>query len=190
MNIEQSNVRKIKVTDILKSHSLDPISIYLEDYELGKGKITISCWDKSWHSYWGGMGNRTISQFFLSCDNGYLAKNLSSVESTVYDYDKLRDQIFDYYHEDIDYFLQEELNSMSEDADWESWLRNEGHDVMVDVFGEEWWYDLPTMANPKYKYLCRIIDTVKEVLKTISFQESTEQSANGVLTLNKEVSYE
>ena len=164
MNIEHSNVKKIKISDV---YGLDPISVYLEDFEPRKGKITISCWDKSWHSYWGAMGDRTIAEFFLSCDNGYLAKNLSSISSSVNDYDALAKKILDHYGEDIDYFVREEINSMSDDVDWDAWLRGEGHEIMTDVFGEEWWYDIPTMTNPKYKYLCRIIDTVKDALREL-----------------------
>jgi hypothetical protein len=36
---------------------------------------------------------------------------------------------------------------------------------MSDIFGEEWWYGLPTIPNPKYTYLCKILTTVKTALK-------------------------
>lgn len=66
MKLELSTVRKIKLTDI---DSLDDISIFLEDFSLGAGQITIYCWGKAWTSFWGGMGDMTISDFFCSCDN-------------------------------------------------------------------------------------------------------------------------
>ena len=158
MKIEQSTVRKINISEIDR---LDPISIYLEDYEPRKGKITISCYDKSWHSYWGGMGDRTIDKFFLSCDNHYLSKNLSNIKSNVNDYDALCEKIKE---EKQDGYLHDEIESLDDDCDWDAWIRN-NTDVMTEVFGEEWWYDIPTKENHEYAYLCRIIDVVKNVLR-------------------------
>jgi len=172
MQIEQSNVRKLKITDIYQSKGLDPIHVFLEDFEPRKGKITISCYDKSWHSYWGGMGDRTIAEFFLSCDNGYLAKNLSSISSSINDYKALGEKIKKFYKDEYDEGdfdateVYEAVESMGEESDeWDIWIRNDAK-VMCEVFGEDWWYDIPTMENPKYKYLCRIIDAVKEALRS------------------------
>jgi hypothetical protein len=176
MKIEETKVRKLHVTEVYKSHGLDPIHIYLEDYESGKGKITISCYDKTWHSYWGGMSDRTIAQFFLSCDNGYIAKNLSSINSDIPDYEKLKDKIKEFYKDDYDegdFYgeISEMLDDLSElegcQVDGENWVRNNTK-VMTEVFGYDWYYDIPTMINPKYKYLCRIIDLTKEALREIS----------------------
>ncbi|MND66925.1 hypothetical protein D3C80_583300 [compost metagenome] len=52
MNIETSTVTKLLITG---AESLDPISVYLEDFAPCKGKITVSCFDKTWHAHWGGM---------------------------------------------------------------------------------------------------------------------------------------
>ena len=151
---------------------MDTISVFLEDYEPRKGKITISCYDKSWHSYWGGMGNQTISEFFTSCDNHYLAKNLSSISSSVTDCDALRVKIKeltnDHYEDDDDTIeLYEEIDALGDDREWDAWLQN-NFKVMSEIFGEEWWYIIPTQINPEYKYLCKIIDTVKESLESIN----------------------
>jgi len=35
-------------------------------------------------------------------------------------------------------------------------------DVFREVFGDDWYDNLPKKTNPDYLYLCRIIDTVKE----------------------------
>lgn len=164
MNIEQSTARKIQITGV---DNLDPVSVYLEDFAPGKGKITISCWDKSWHSYWGGMGNRTISEFFLSCDNGYLTKNLSSIRSVVNDYETLmRDVINHYGEDDIDFFLADELESLEDNSDWEVWVRDNSK-IMIEVYGEDWHYAIPVKENYQYTYLCKIIDTVKEALGSL-----------------------
>jgi len=163
MKIVESNVRKLNISGI---KHLDPISVFLEDFEPRKGKITISCYDKSWNSYWGGMGDSTIAEFFTSCGNDYLAKNLSSIRSSVTDYESLGKKMIEHYGDDIDSELEDIIESMGEESgDWDAWLRN-NNKTMEEVFGEEWWvYGIPIKPNPEYEYLCRILDTVKEALK-------------------------
>lgn len=165
MKIEESFTRKILISDI---ENLDPVSVYLEDFKPRHGKITISCYDKSWNSYWGGMGDKTISEFFLSCDNHYLAKNLSSTRSSVTDYDSLGEKIITHYGDDIEWDLKDDIEALgNDDAEWDAWIRNNG-DTMTEVFGEEWYYyGLPTKENPQYAYLCRIINAVKYGLKSV-----------------------
>lgn len=167
MKIEQKKVETIRIDDIYQSHGLDPITVFLEDYEPRKGKITINCYDKSWNSFWGGMGDRTIAEFFVSCDNHYLAKNLSGVSSTVDDYEELSRLIKEFYGEDIDFEVEDELRELSGcQNDGHNWVNNNAK-IMEEVFGCDWYYDIPTMENPKYKYLNRIIDTVREALQIV-----------------------
>lgn len=78
MEVVKSTVRRIEIFNLPR---LDPIRVYLEDYDPGKGRITISCYDAAWVGYWGGMGGKTIAQFFTSCDAGYLAGNLGCARS-------------------------------------------------------------------------------------------------------------
>jgi hypothetical protein len=79
MEIESIEVTQIKLT---KLKALDPIQVTLDDIEKGKGRIIITCYGSAWTSYWGGMSDRTISEFFCDCDEHYLANNLSSIKST------------------------------------------------------------------------------------------------------------
>jgi len=44
MNVEISTVTKLLITG---AEGLDPISVYLEDLSPCKGKITVSCYDKT-----------------------------------------------------------------------------------------------------------------------------------------------
>lgn len=169
MKIEESKVKKLTVTEI---SGLDPISIFLEYFEKGKGKITITCYDKSWHSYWGAMGDRTITEFFLSCDEHYIAKNLSSIESSVEDYEKLSKEIKAYYkdrYEDDEYEIVDLYNDIDglsdEKSAWDSWLYS-NNGIMTEVFGDDWYMFIPTRTNPQYKYLCRIINTTKDALRS------------------------
>lgn len=74
MNITHSTVGMMLITDV---PSLDPIRVVTEDYEPGKGRIIIACYSRAWVGYWGGMGNRTIKQFFASEHHDYLMGNLT-----------------------------------------------------------------------------------------------------------------
>lgn len=67
-------IRQIPVfaMEIHGAKNLDPITVYVHDYMEGKGLITITCFGTSFSGYWGGMGNRTMMQFFVDCDYCYL----------------------------------------------------------------------------------------------------------------------
>lgn len=55
---------------------LDPITVFVENLETGKGKITITCYGSAWVAFWGAIGSGTIEQFFMSCDAPYLVNRL------------------------------------------------------------------------------------------------------------------
>ncbi len=57
---------------------LDQISVYFENFEKGAGKVIIHCYDMAWTAYWGAMGDKSIQQFFVGCDVGYLTDRLTS----------------------------------------------------------------------------------------------------------------
>lgn len=76
MNIT-SGVGEISRIYITEAPALDPVTVLMEDFEPGVGRITIICWGSVWTSFWGGMSGRNISSFFCSCDDGYLISNLS-----------------------------------------------------------------------------------------------------------------
>lgn len=169
MQITASLVRKITVSEI---ESLDPISIYIEDYAQGKGKLIITCHDESWSYYWGAMGTQNLAQFILTADNDYLAKKLSpSTPSTINDDDSIEIQAKRHI---IERRKEDGLNK--EDArklydlcpklqEYKDYDIATYSDIMYEIYGDEWWDCLPTKPNPKYQYLHRIIDVVKEALR-------------------------
>lgn len=170
MDIEQSKVTKIKLTNIDR---LDPITVFLEDFEPRRGKITINCYDASWSSFWGGMGSRNIAEFFVSCNNDYLIKNLSSVRSTIDDYDEidtwLKKEIIKLRKEyDID---KSEAADLWSDVDLyccneKYWVESEsGQKLCHRILGDEWWYSIPSKNNPEYEYLERVVNAVRDGLK-------------------------
>jgi hypothetical protein len=70
LQVERSTVTKLVITG---AQNLDPVTVFLEDLDPCKGKITISCWEKSWHAYWGGMRDgMSIGQFFCELNTGYI----------------------------------------------------------------------------------------------------------------------
>lgn len=147
MKLESSTVRKIKLTDLDR---LDPVSVFLEDFGPGAGQITIYCYGKAWTSYWGAMGSMTIAEFFCSCDEYYITKNLSSISSETYDIDT----------------IQEEAGKRHIEC-WRDDPWND-YEFMNQMYGPDMydWNDrLPKIANPDYRYLCRIILAVQEGLR-------------------------
>jgi len=158
MKVELSTTQKLTIKG---ADRLDPVTVFLEDLELGKGKITIECYGKSWSAYWGGMGSRNIAQFFKSCDECYLSSNLSNISSQVEDCEALADK--------AEKILREHDHDKYETEEWVSRLRGDGsnlnQDIMHKIFGDEWWCDIPDMPNPDYQYLCRIITEVQKGIK-------------------------
>lgn len=180
MKIATTTVTKITLSELDR---LDPVNVILEDIGPREGKINIECYGQAWSAYWGGMGNRTISQFFCACDEHYLAKNLSSIRSHVTDYEaitelaekKINDQINKLLRDRRDWHITE--NEAREKYDE---LKNAlllvpnihdrsdlefNRDFMEQTFSEEWWRDLPEKPSHEYLYLCRIINAVKDGLR-------------------------
>ena len=147
MNINKKQITIIKLTELDR---LDPVNVVIEDFKLGQGQIIITCYGKAWTSYWGAMGNQTISQFFCSCDEHYIAKNIGDIKSEIYDIDQIRD---DAENKNIECYRDDPWN------DYEFLNVMYGGD-MVD------WHDsLPKKSNHEYEYLCRIIKAVQKALK-------------------------
>ena len=78
MRVATKNVEMLVIDELPR---LDPVRVVLENFEPGKGRIIIVCYDAAWVGYWGAMGGRTVQDFFVSCDAGYLASNLQSPPS-------------------------------------------------------------------------------------------------------------
>ena len=178
MEIEKSHVEKIVIKNIIESNQLDPITVFLEDFEPRKGKITIECYGKSWSSFWGGMGNRSISQFFCSCDEHYLSKNLSSIKSTVEDKEAyqawVRARIIELRKETFPDITADEAREMwdeSEEINEDTHLQTHWS-LLAKLFGDDWWYSIPEKPNHDYEYLCRIITTVQEALRSLAMDKA------------------
>ena len=90
MKTETTQITKVLVSDLKgEPFKLDPVTVILEDighrviqssgksYTTRQGKIIVECYGKSWSAYWGGMGDRTVAQFFSDEHSEYLIGSLA-----------------------------------------------------------------------------------------------------------------
>ena len=140
MKIETTAIFKKVLTDLDR---LDTVTMILEDLEPSKGKLTIDCYGEAWTAYWGSMGKFTISEFINSAGAHYLAGKLSSIDSEIIYFNEISDRIrCDVCPDTLQMYSTE----------------------MSNEYGDEWFRELPMTINPKYKYLCRIVEAVKEAV--------------------------
>ncbi|UIN53572.1 hypothetical protein [Pseudomonas kribbensis] len=181
LQVERSTVTKLVITG---APSLDPITVFLEDLAPRQGKITVSCYDKSWHAYWGGMWDGlTIGQFFCRLDEhyiiGYFSPSLSSMrfsndalltlaKKSVIDRRRMRKG----YWEFGDSLDQEDARDLFDQIDDLRGVESisvgyQQDELLTDLFGPEWWHLVDEKAvepNPDWHYLCRIIAAVQQAL--------------------------
>lgn len=198
MRIEKSAVTKVVISE---APGVDPITVFLEDlgqraYQYAdkpshisrQGKITIECYGESWAAYWGGMGDRTVSQFFSDCSVDYIAGCLvrgTALDSTVFSGDALkvgvRRVVMDCrrgreaWRWECGSLDKEDARRLFDAADYlGSFGTTEGlchsrtaADLLCELFTEEWHHAVTNIAfvpNGKYTYLCRIIEAIQQAL--------------------------
>ncbi|WP_374979040.1 hypothetical protein PSGK_19040 [Pseudomonas solani] len=199
MNVEASEVAKLRITG---ATHLDPISVFIEDlgerkirscpnipdYTTKSGKVTLECFGESWSAYWGGMGDRSTIDFFLSASIDYLVGCFargSEIDRHVFDGSKLeaaarrciidcrRGRTRDWECGPLD---RDEARELYDAADYlsafdsaEGLMHSPGAgELLTKLFGEEWHYtvsDKAMAAHPKRLYLARIVDAVQQALR-------------------------
>lgn len=172
MKISKSTVEKLVITDASMPEglgTLDPITVIAEDFGPGQGKITITCFGEAWSHYWSHMGERNkLADFFCKCDEHYLAGKLKTgINSEIDDDDPdaliallQKEIIKDRRQGDINHETARDRWNQAQNYD----PRWDGHDLLCEVLGDEYWYCTPKKPNPEYAYLCRIIKTVQAAL--------------------------
>ena len=138
MKIMKTTVTKLRLTGL---ENLDPVSVFLEDFWVGAGQLTIECFGRSWSATWPAMGERSISEFVASASTEYIANSMFSGPRKEPDYDRIAEAIG---YDSIDY---------------EGVLRHE--DVVAEAFGPDWRMNLPEKETADWLYLCRIVDAVR-----------------------------
>ena len=166
MKIQQSTVTKLLLTELDR---LDPVTVFLEDYGDNKGKLIIECYGKSWSAYWGSMGGN-LAKFIKRVSSDYIANSMDgNLQCDQEDYDAFEKKARQCVLTDR---RKREISNKKARAIWEeidlsfpedgASARYYRGNLLVDLFGDEWWYTVPTKPNPEYVYLTRIIDAVKE----------------------------
>ncbi|WP_343552163.1 hypothetical protein [Pantoea sp.] len=173
MKITQSTIQQLVITDV---KSLDPVKVMIENIQPGVGNITITCFGKSWTSYWGAMSDQTIQEFFVDCNDSYLINCLDrGIRSMIDGEDNeaniqfVKAEICRQRRErDIERLEAREWWDEAEDAvDIKdlvcSWHSNS---TLCKLFGDEPWHaNWPSVPNPDYEYLERIVQVVREAIK-------------------------
>ena len=175
VTVEFSQATKVVITGV---PDLDRITAFIEDYEPGRGKITINTFGQSWTAGWGAMAGRDVATFFCDCGAEYIAGCLSPMlRSRRYDaqvlveqarttiIERRRGRSLDY--SDLEKDQARELfdeTSYFVDCDNPYSLPS---DTMAAIFGDEWRYylDFHNSPNPDYYHLCRVIEAVQSALK-------------------------
>ncbi len=75
MNISITQTDTIEIRGFER---LDPVTCFIQDYGMGRGRLTVRCFDGAWTAYWGAMGSPDIKvrEFILSASPGYVANCL------------------------------------------------------------------------------------------------------------------
>lgn len=183
MKIEQTQITKLLLSDLMgEPYWLDPVTVILEDFEPGKGRIIIECYGKSWSAGWGAMSGRTVAQFVSDCGDEYVIGSLTRVSrqrfssseavklarKVICDRRRKRGLYWEYGEE----LEREEARQLYDQADELCGMDSVNHGMLYDsllskVFGPEWWHfvDSATEPNPDYLYLQRIVLAVQAGLR-------------------------
>ncbi|KMN11948.1 hypothetical protein TU86_20045 [Pseudomonas weihenstephanensis] len=173
LQVERSTVTKLVITG---AANLDPITVFLEDLAPCKGKITVSCWSKSWTAYWGGMWDGlNIGQFFCKLNTAYIIGYFDqAISPRQFSGEALANKaqitvLKERRGGELGQDEARELFTEAEDfRDSPSidHLHSAHSELMSKLFGDEWWHltNDATEPNPDYAYLERIIHAVQQAL--------------------------
>lgn len=66
----------VRIYQVPAQPGLDPITVFVEQYEPGRGRVTLRCYASAWTAYWGSHGSGPVEEFFCSCSIDYVTDNL------------------------------------------------------------------------------------------------------------------
>lgn len=172
VTVEKMDVLAFTVTG---AESLDPVRVMIENYEPGKGRITITCFGKAWNVGWGSMGSDTVQDFIKRVSNDYLIGCLAPHLRSTVDDDNDANLAF-VKHEIIKLRKQLEISRDEARAMWGE--AENADDVkacccdyvigknLLSLFGDDPFYaKWPSVPNHEYQYLDRIVNAVRDGLK-------------------------
>lgn len=162
MKLYTAQVTRLTIAQL---QNMDMISVIVEDFEPGAGKIIITSAGEAWACYWSHMGKQhTLRSFFSKCSTPYLVGKLKTgIDHRIADDDSealtkhLCKTIIERRREgDLE---RDKARDLWDDA--QSVYFGEHQDLCAEVLGEDWWDCMPKKANPEYEWLAKIVDTVK-----------------------------
>ena len=168
MKVENSNVLAFTISEVER---LDPVRVMIENYDPGKGRITITCYGQAWTGAWFAMGGDTVQEFIKRVSNDYLIGYFDpQLQSTVDDDNDanrlfVKSQIIKLRREKE--IAAEEAREMCDEAEDADDVKANCCDRLVGdkllgLLGDDPWYaNWPSVPNHKYQYLERIIDAVR-----------------------------
>lgn len=68
----QPNPNTVSFT-IFDAEKLDPVTVFLQDFGGGCGRLIVECWCTAWAAYWGAMGTLNVREFVLDAHADYIA---------------------------------------------------------------------------------------------------------------------
>ncbi|MEX7569105.1 hypothetical protein [Enterobacter hormaechei] len=163
MKVEKLDVLSFVLTDLER---LDPVRVMIENYEPGKGRVTITCYGKAWTAAWFALGGDDVQTFIKRVSDDYLIGCLApQLRSTVGDDNDanlifVKSEIIKLRRErEIDAETARNMWDEAENADdvKESCCCFGVGNELLSLFGDEPWYaGWPTVPNPAYQYLERM----------------------------------
>lgn len=150
---------------------LDPVRVVIENIEPGRGLLTVTCFGKSWNAGWGSMGDCTVQAFINRVSNDYLIGCMAPQLRASTDDDNEANLIF----------VKKEIIKLrrQQEVGWiearNMWIEAENSDDvkesccnfhlgrhLLNLFGDDPWYAAwPSVPNPDYQYLDRILNAVR-----------------------------
>ncbi|WP_449555842.1 hypothetical protein [Huaxiibacter chinensis] len=174
MKVEKIDVLSFVLTDLER---LDPVRVMIENYEPGKGRVTITCYGKAWTAAWFAMGGDDVQAFIKRVSNDYLIGCLDPQLLSTVDDDNdanllfVKSEIIKLRRErEIDAEQARNMWDEAENADdvKESCCCFGVGNELLSLFGDDPWYaGWPTVPNPRYQYLERIVNAVRDGLKEL-----------------------
>lgn len=155
-------------TSFLIKSKIGNIEILIRDYKIGQGDLTIRHDGESWTHYWSSMGCELLN-FISQSQPDYICTKLSPfLDHDRIAVDEVKNFLLNYIiKKRIDRELSRtEARDLFDSVSYLDFDRIEGNeDVIHDVIGGEWWYDLPREPNPDYVKLREIVSIVIEEVR-------------------------
>ncbi|WP_299996954.1 hypothetical protein [uncultured Cedecea sp.] len=168
MKIEKMDVLAFNITEVER---LDPVRVMIENYEPGKGRITITCYGKAWTGAWFAMGGDTVQEFIKRVSNEYLIGYFSPNLRPTVDDDNDANTLF-VKSEIVKLRHQKEISAIEAREMWDEAENSDDvkadccdcriGNALLNLLGDEPFYaNWPSVPNPEYRYLDRIVDAVR-----------------------------